>query len=95
MNGDIQTFRKGAAAFRNLRDWAKEQRDEAIRLASGVVDQVEGEKNSDEEDGELDVTLRALSDDVDSNDGQTPSPAKRPSLTSKRSRPSKRIKIKR
>ena len=99
MNGDIQTFRKGAAAFRNLRDWAKEQRDEAIRLANSVVNQVEGEKISGEEDAESDVTssstLRALRDVVNSNDGQTPSPAKRPSPASKSGRPSKRVKAKR
>ena len=93
--GDIQTFRNGAAAFRNLRDWAKEQRDEAIRLANSVADQVEGEKNSGEH-AEIGVapnsTLRSLSNGVNSTDGQTPSPAKRPPLASKRGRPLKRIK---
>ncbi|KAL9115158.1 MAG: hypothetical protein Q9227_000952 [Pyrenula ochraceoflavens] len=47
MDGDIQTFRSGAAAFRNLRDWAKELRDEAITLANSVADQVKDEKYSD------------------------------------------------
>ncbi|KAL9615674.1 MAG: hypothetical protein Q9160_009344 [Pyrenula sp. 1 TL-2023] len=51
MNGDIQSFRNGAAAFRNLRDWAKEQRDEAIILANSVVEQFEGEEHGGEEHG--------------------------------------------
>ena len=31
MTGNIETFRQGATAYRNARDWAKEQREEAIR----------------------------------------------------------------
>ena len=58
--GSMKSFRKGAAAFRNLRDWAKEQRDEAIELANSrvVVDQIGGEEDLTEgeeslaEDGE-------------------------------------------
>ncbi|MCJ1424273.1 hypothetical protein MMC29_002160 [Sticta canariensis] len=34
MCGDVETFRQGATAFRNARDWASEQRNEAIRLAN-------------------------------------------------------------
>src|SRR5271156_6090562 len=34
MTGNIETFRQGATAYRNARDWAKEQRDEAIRRAN-------------------------------------------------------------
>jgi len=34
MTGDLETFRQGATYFRNGRDWTKEQRDEAIRLAN-------------------------------------------------------------
>lgn len=32
--GNVETFRQGATAFRNARDWASEQRNEAIRLAN-------------------------------------------------------------
>lgn len=32
--GDVETFRQGVTAFRNARDWASEQRNEAIRLAN-------------------------------------------------------------
>jgi hypothetical protein len=39
MTGNIETFRLGATAYRNGRDWAKEQRDEAIRQANGKVDE--------------------------------------------------------
>jgi hypothetical protein len=39
MTGNIETFRQGATFYRNGRDWAKEQRDEAIRLANGRVDE--------------------------------------------------------
>jgi hypothetical protein len=31
MKGDPETFRRGAIAYRNARDWTKKQRDEAIR----------------------------------------------------------------
>ena len=89
MDGDIQTFRKGAAAFRNLRDWAKEQRDEAIRLANSFADQIEGENNLDGEDAEPGVS--ALRDGVELN--RTSNPAKRPP-PSKQGRPPKRAKIK-
>ena len=39
MTGNAETFRQGAAAYRNGRDWAKEQRDEAIRQANERVDE--------------------------------------------------------
>ena len=38
MTGNIETFRQGATYYRNGRDWAKEQRDEAIRRANERVD---------------------------------------------------------
>ncbi|KAK2849601.1 hypothetical protein FQN49_005592 [Arthroderma sp. PD_2] len=34
MADNADTFRKGASAYRNARDWAKEQRDEAIKAAN-------------------------------------------------------------
>ncbi|KAF2805314.1 uncharacterized protein BDZ99DRAFT_541115 [Mytilinidion resinicola] len=34
ITGDPETFRQGATAYRNARDWAKEQRDEAIQQAN-------------------------------------------------------------
>ena len=34
MTSDPETFRQGASAYRNARDWAKEKRDELIRLAN-------------------------------------------------------------
>ena len=37
MIGDAESFRSGATAYRNLRDWAKEQRDSAIQIANGRV----------------------------------------------------------
>ncbi|KID92393.1 hypothetical protein MAJ_10858, partial [Metarhizium majus ARSEF 297] len=37
MTGDVDTFRQGAAAFRNGRDWAKNQRDDAINEANERV----------------------------------------------------------
>lgn len=39
MTGNIETFRQGATYYRNGRDWAKEQRDEAIRRANERVDE--------------------------------------------------------
>ncbi|KAH7021752.1 hypothetical protein B0J12DRAFT_705367 [Macrophomina phaseolina] len=43
MTGNADTFRQGARAYRNARDWAKEQRDEAIRQANERVNPVEAE----------------------------------------------------
>ena len=37
MNDTLDTFRQGAAAFRNARDWAREQRDKAITRANEKV----------------------------------------------------------
>ena len=37
ITGNSRTFREGAAAYRNARDWAKEQRDQAIERANGRV----------------------------------------------------------
>jgi hypothetical protein len=39
LTGDANTFRKGAAAYRNGRDWAKRQRDSAINQAHDNVSQ--------------------------------------------------------
>lgn len=39
LTGDVDTFRKGAAAYRNGRDWAKRQRDSAIKQAHENVSQ--------------------------------------------------------
>lgn len=37
MTRNLDTLRQGATAYRNARDWAKEQRDEAIRRANERV----------------------------------------------------------
>lgn len=37
MTGNVETFRQGATYYRNAREWAKEQRDEAIRQANERV----------------------------------------------------------
>jgi hypothetical protein len=37
MTDTVETFRRGATAYRNARDWAKKQRDEAIRGANERV----------------------------------------------------------
>ncbi|KAL8886647.1 MAG: hypothetical protein Q9215_005687 [Flavoplaca cf. flavocitrina] len=39
MTGNIETFQQGATYYRNGRDWAKEQRDKAIRRANERVDE--------------------------------------------------------
>lgn len=38
MTNSAETFRQGATAYRNARDWTKEQRDEAIRRANEAAD---------------------------------------------------------
>ena len=35
--GDANIFRQGASAFHNARDWAKEQRDDAIQQANQIT----------------------------------------------------------
>lgn len=42
MTSDLQTFRQGAAAFRNARDWAKEKRNEAIAHANEIANTTYG-----------------------------------------------------
>ncbi|PGH16917.1 hypothetical protein AJ80_05061 [Polytolypa hystricis UAMH7299] len=34
LTSDLETFRRGATAYRNAREWAKEKRDEFIRSAN-------------------------------------------------------------
>ena len=48
MNDTADTFRQGAAAFRNARDWAKEQRDEFIARANERADEEEETSSTDE-----------------------------------------------
>ncbi|KAI9824111.1 MAG: hypothetical protein M1832_002181 [Thelocarpon impressellum] len=43
LRANAEQFRAGVAAFRNAREWAKEQRDEVIRAANARVRDVEGE----------------------------------------------------
>ena len=40
MTSDSGAFREGATWYRNGRDWAKEQRDEAIRRANKKANQI-------------------------------------------------------
>ncbi|KAK5015217.1 hypothetical protein LTR60_002980, partial [Cryomyces antarcticus] len=42
MTGNLETFRQGASAFRNARDWAKEQRDDAITRANAKANNSPG-----------------------------------------------------
>ncbi|EXL39773.1 hypothetical protein FOCG_17625 [Fusarium oxysporum f. sp. radicis-lycopersici 26381] len=41
LTSDLETFRQGATAYRNGRDWAKKRRDEAIAEANGKVADIE------------------------------------------------------
>jgi hypothetical protein len=43
LTGDLETFRQGAGAYRNARDWAEQRRDEAITRANEKVKSVEPE----------------------------------------------------
>ena len=43
MTGNAETFRKGATCYRNAKEWAKEQRDAAVRQANERVDEMERE----------------------------------------------------
>lgn len=56
-----ETFRQGAAAYRNIRDWAKEQRDEAIRQANERANRGQEREKAHDTEGTND-------DDDDRND---------------------------
>ena len=38
LRGNLKALRDGVQAYRNMRDWAKEQRDDAIKIANGETD---------------------------------------------------------
>lgn len=52
MTADIETFRLGAAAMRNARDWAAERREELVKLVSPEIQEETPEDTQDEEDAE-------------------------------------------
>lgn len=43
MTGNVESFRQGAAAYRNARDWAEDQRNLAIEAANTIVRSLPGE----------------------------------------------------
>ncbi|KAL8709754.1 MAG: hypothetical protein Q9220_005540 [cf. Caloplaca sp. 1 TL-2023] len=47
LRGGTEAFRQGAAAYRNARDWAKEQREKAIRMANERASEVEAPSTVD------------------------------------------------
>jgi hypothetical protein len=49
MTGNPRSFRNGATAYRNLRDWADEQRNEAIQLANARVERAVDEEEETHE----------------------------------------------
>jgi len=51
MTGNPETFRQGAAAYRNARDWAKEKRDRFIEAANGRMPDIYTESQSLESSG--------------------------------------------
>ncbi|KAK4066196.1 hypothetical protein Purlil1_13962 [Purpureocillium lilacinum] len=51
LTGDADTFRQGAGAYRNLRDWAKKDRDNAIEEANGRVPRNIGASPSQDAEG--------------------------------------------
>jgi hypothetical protein len=53
MTGDAETFRKGAAAFRNLRDYTEEQRNRAIQQANERAERINGDEVEDVDNEEL------------------------------------------
>lgn len=44
LTGNVDTFRQGATAFRNARDWAKEQRDQFVVAANARAAQLDTEQ---------------------------------------------------
>lgn len=56
MTGDSETFRQGARAYRNARDWAEQQRNEAIIRANEKANTVEAEVPAGDEASAGDAT---------------------------------------
>lgn len=52
--GNIGTFRQGVTAYRNLRDWAKKKRDEAINRANETAAR---DKRNGDKDGNIDTDI--------------------------------------
>ncbi|KKZ67175.1 hypothetical protein EMCG_07120 [[Emmonsia] crescens] len=57
MTGNADTFRHGATAYRNARDWAKETRDTLIEAANNRVPEVCTESQSFESSGNGEVSI--------------------------------------
>ncbi|KAK5142581.1 hypothetical protein LTR04_002181 [Oleoguttula sp. CCFEE 6159] len=51
VTGNLETFRQGASAFRNARDWAKEQRDDMITRANAKANNSPGGLSAIESSG--------------------------------------------
>jgi hypothetical protein len=86
MTGDPETFRKGATAYRNARDWAKEQRDEAITQANERATRVHAKTPVVNEDSNVDAGFLDSETSTDELTLDLRLPAKRSSTHSKQSR---------
>ena len=76
MTHNPDRFREGAAAFRNARDWAKEQRDAAIALANEKARANYEDTHAEQPALNPNVSLAAdLSSDSDTSEDEGPAPA--------------------
>ncbi|KMP10245.1 hypothetical protein CIRG_09926 [Coccidioides immitis RMSCC 2394] len=68
MTSDLETFRLGASAYRNARDWAKEKRDQFIQVANERLFQERSQDSSSQHQPVSDLTPV-----LDDSDGSTES----------------------
>ncbi|POR38763.1 Uncharacterized protein TPAR_01048 [Tolypocladium paradoxum] len=92
IDGDMDSFRRGVAAYRNSRDWAKRQREEAIRRANDMARQPPSGVSAETTEG----TSRGTVVHLGSNSNAPASPGDRDSSADEFSvddgRPAKRSK---
>ncbi|KAF3480819.1 uncharacterized protein GIQ15_06166 [Arthroderma uncinatum] len=70
MTSDPETFRKGASAYRNARDWAKEQRDNFIKAANERRPEPQSDAPSSEHEATSEATaVPGDSDTLATSDG--------------------------
>ncbi|KAF2803001.1 uncharacterized protein BDZ99DRAFT_178900 [Mytilinidion resinicola] len=89
MTGNVDTFRQGATAYRNARDWAKEQRDEAIRQANERANRVAAEAPALAGDAAGDASGSLNEEDFEGSDGSIQDSAEHrvPAKRSRRQQP--------
>jgi hypothetical protein len=67
MTGSRQTFQEGAGAFRNARDWAKEQRDRLIASANDKASELYPDTVASDTRNSSQATISGLFEESDTS----------------------------